>query len=296
MLAVGLIAAACGGDKTVVDAADSSLTQDEVVEMVDSETAAAAAAGEELSQEALAGLVGEAPEGTLERVEVEGVLTNWIRAALWYGELEAQGFTVSDAHLQAGEAELAAASASTPDLPAADSPYGEVLIRLSALSTAIPEYLVTVEEVELEWPVQLCSSHILLETEEDALAAIERLEAGEDFATVAMEVSTGPSGPTGGDLGCVDPASFDADFVAGAVEVEPPGISPPVQSQFGWHVISVRSFDATPSDDPVVIQNAVFSTPEFADLQTAAFEQPVTIDPVYGDWDAATATVVASGG
>ena len=45
---------------------------------------------------------------------------------------------------------------------------------------------------------QATASHILLDTEEEAFAAIDRLDAGEDFAALAMELSTGPSGPGGG--------------------------------------------------------------------------------------------------
>jgi peptidyl-prolyl cis-trans isomerase C len=43
--------------------------------------------------------------------------------------------------------------------------------------------------------------HILVATEEEAQALVERLDAGEDFATLAQEASIGPSGPDGGDLG-----------------------------------------------------------------------------------------------
>ena len=45
------------------------------------------------------------------------------------------------------------------------------------------------------------ASHLLVETEEEALAAKARVDGGEEFADVAREVSTGPSGPNGGNLG-----------------------------------------------------------------------------------------------
>ncbi len=86
---------------------------------------------------------------------------------------------------------------------------------------------------------QVCSSHILLETSEDAQAALRRAEAGEDFAALAMELSTGPSGPGGGELGCTSPTSFVAEF-AEAIQVAELGVPyGPVQTQFGWHVILV---------------------------------------------------------
>lgn len=44
------------------------------------------------------------------------------------------------------------------------------------------------------------ASHILVETEEAAQALVEELNGGANFATLAKEHSTGPSGPSGGDL------------------------------------------------------------------------------------------------
>ncbi|MEZ5167075.1 MAG: peptidylprolyl isomerase [Acidimicrobiales bacterium] len=89
----------------------------------------------------------------------------------------------------------------------------------------------------------LCSSHILVETEEEADDVVARLDAGEDFAALAAELSldTG-SAAVGGDLGSSTrtrscPSSSTAAAVGGA------GISAPVQSQFGWHVIDVHSFE-----------------------------------------------------
>ena len=43
--------------------------------------------------------------------------------------------------------------------------------------------------------------HILVKTEDEAKALVEELKGGKDFAELAAEKSTGPSGPRGGDLG-----------------------------------------------------------------------------------------------
>ena len=79
--------------------------------------------------------------------------------------------------------------------------------------------------------------HILLDNREAADAVVADLEKGTDFAALAKERSKGPSGPSGGDLGYFSkqsmvPAFSDAAFKLGAGET-----SPPVQTQFGWHVI-----------------------------------------------------------
>jgi parvulin-like peptidyl-prolyl isomerase len=82
--------------------------------------------------------------------------------------------------------------------------------------------------------------HILVETEEEANEVIARLEAGEDFAEVAQEVSTDPgSGADGGDLGFSPPGRF-VPSVDEAIFALPIGqVSEPVESQFGWHVVEV---------------------------------------------------------
>jgi peptidyl-prolyl cis-trans isomerase C len=87
--------------------------------------------------------------------------------------------------------------------------------------------------------------HILLKTEDEAKAAIARLEKGEDFAELAKELSTGPSGPNGGDLGYFVPEDMVAPFSEAAFAMEPGSFGKtPVQTQFGWHVIKVE--DARP--------------------------------------------------
>jgi len=84
------------------------------------------------------------------------------------------------------------------------------------------------------------ASHILVETEEKALELIAELEGGADFATLAQEHSTGPSGPNGGALGWFGPGMMVPEFEAAVVALEPGAVSPPVQTQFGWHVVTLN--------------------------------------------------------
>ncbi|MFZ3580738.1 peptidylprolyl isomerase [Loktanella sp. DJP18] len=84
------------------------------------------------------------------------------------------------------------------------------------------------------------ASHLLVETEEEAIAAQERIDGGEDFSAVAQEVSTGPSGPAGGELGWFGPGQMVAEFEQAVGGMEAGGISDPVQTQFGWHVIRLN--------------------------------------------------------
>lgn len=84
------------------------------------------------------------------------------------------------------------------------------------------------------------ASHILVETEEAAAAIVEELESGADFAEVAREKSTGPSGPNGGELGWFGPGMMVPEFQAAVEAMEVGAISAPVQTQFGWHVIKLN--------------------------------------------------------
>ena len=80
--------------------------------------------------------------------------------------------------------------------------------------------------------------HILLETEEAARETIEKLNEGADFAELAEGSSSGPSAPTGGDLGWFTPDRMVKPFADAVAEMEPGTYTKePVQTQFGWHVI-----------------------------------------------------------
>ena len=80
--------------------------------------------------------------------------------------------------------------------------------------------------------------HILVETQGEATDIISELEGGADFAELAKEKSTGPSGPSGGDLGWFPPDRMVPEF-SQAVQALGDGeySKAPVQTQFGWHVI-----------------------------------------------------------
>tara|TARA_A100001011_G_scaffold29639_1_gene28695 strand:- start:296 stop:1105 length:810 start_codon:yes stop_codon:yes gene_type:complete len=84
------------------------------------------------------------------------------------------------------------------------------------------------------------ASHILLADEKTAIGAIQKLKDGADFAELAREISTGPSGPNGGDLGYFGRGAMVPAFEQAAFGLEIATFtSSPVQSQFGWHVIKL---------------------------------------------------------
>lgn len=88
---------------------------------------------------------------------------------------------------------------------------------------------------------EIRARHILVETEDQAKAAVKRLKAGEDFAKLATELSKDPgSGQQGGDLGFFTKERMVPEFANAAFALEIGKVSDPVKSQFGYHIIKVE--------------------------------------------------------
>lgn len=88
---------------------------------------------------------------------------------------------------------------------------------------------------------EIRARHILLKTEEQAVAVIEELAGGADFAQLARKKSKGPSGAKGGDLGFFERGRMARPFSDAAYALEAGQVTPrPVKTRFGWHVIKVE--------------------------------------------------------
>jgi peptidyl-prolyl cis-trans isomerase C len=87
------------------------------------------------------------------------------------------------------------------------------------------------------------ASHILVKTEQEAASIKKRIEAGEDFATVAKRFSKCPSGKSGGDLGWFTKGQMVPEFETVAFEEEVGKVVGPVKTQFGYHIIKVTGKD-----------------------------------------------------
>ena len=92
--------------------------------------------------------------------------------------------------------------------------------------------------------------HILHESEDEALRTLQALQAGESFAELARALSTDQgSGARGGELGEAFVGNYVREFrlaIEGAAIGELVG---PVQSEFGYHILQVRSKDMRTGDD-----------------------------------------------
>jgi peptidyl-prolyl cis-trans isomerase C len=94
------------------------------------------------------------------------------------------------------------------------------------------------EQFALAPPKEFKARHILVETQSEAVALIEELKGGADFVELAQQHSTGPSGPSGGDLGWFTPQAMVPEFSTAVAAMEDGAFTlTPVQTQFGWHII-----------------------------------------------------------
>jgi parvulin-like peptidyl-prolyl isomerase len=95
-----------------------------------------------------------------------------------------------------------------------------------------------------------CISHILVDSKDQADQLRAQIEGGASFADIAEKVSKDPqSGQQGGFLGCFpegEPLQFVEPFKTEAEKLPIGQLSQPVQTQFGFHLITVtgdRAFE-----------------------------------------------------
>lgn len=85
---------------------------------------------------------------------------------------------------------------------------------------------------------QVQASHILVKQEAEARKVKSRIDGGEDFATVAKEVSEDRGSKVkGGDLGWFGRGRMAPEFEEASFALEEGQVSDPVKTKFGYHII-----------------------------------------------------------
>ncbi|MEA3326059.1 MAG: peptidylprolyl isomerase [Chloroflexota bacterium] len=105
----------------------------------------------------------------------------------------------------------------------------------------LQDKLIEVISAELE-PIkaEVWARHILVETEEEALEVLSKLDEGGDFHELAATYSTDESNSEdGGNLGWFDQNTMVKEFSDAAFNLEEGEISDPVETTFGFHIIQV---------------------------------------------------------
>jgi len=146
-----------------------------------------------------------------------------------------------------------------------------------------------VGEIVAQCPPGVFVAHILVETAAAADAIAAELAGGASFAELARERSTDQgSAEIGGELGCFDPAQYDPAFANVASLLTPGVVSPPVQTQFGFHLIRLDDTIPLEAVEPIVREDleaeARSAALENAEINQRAAEADVDIDPRYGRW------------
>ena len=254
-------------------------------------------------------------EARAPRTEAAEWLTNWVFFTALEQELSQRGVAITNAHESQAVTDLTEGDPSF--VPGAAG--GDIVIRQRASVLAAFEWAEReVPDAVVGEPLRhLCSRHILLESQAQADEVLAQLEAGEDFALLALQLSLDPgSGSLGGELGCVLEGSFVPPFEEAAYGTDP-GEVVVAESQFGFHVIEViSSGPATAQNHPQIDAESLAGMAEEAEgaalgaaqgeiqaqrqqllveLQESVFENygpDVVIDESYGLWDPAEFRVV----
>jgi len=123
-------------------------------------------------------------------------------------------------------------------------------------------------------PVQdeVHARHILVADQATANTVEQKLKDGGDFAALAKQYSTDTgSKDNGGDLGWFGKGQMIPEFEQAAFSLQAGQISPPVQTQYGWHIIQVIAHDPNHQVDPQ----------QLAQLRMQAYSQ--WLGPIQGD-------------
>lgn len=88
-------------------------------------------------------------------------------------------------------------------------------------------------------PNKVNASHILVKTEQEALACLTCMKQGKSFEELAKERSMCPSGKKGGNLGWFGRGMMVKGFETAAFNGKKGDIVGPVKTEFGWHLIKI---------------------------------------------------------
>ena len=229
------------------------------------------------------------------------VLTRQIVYEIVHQDLARRKITLSQADLDAARASASQRVGGDEILNAFDPEYQDTLVRRSAEVTVLSFALLdqgppdqaakAYYDAHKDEFAQACVSHILVPTREEADQVKGRLDAGENFGEVAKAVSkdTG-SAPQGGELGCFTRDNQLVAEFAQAMFTQPVGqVGPPVQTQFGFHLILVKDRTVPPYDQVAssARDKAVAAGQEkLAEWFTGVIEKTkVEVNPQYGRFD-----------
>ncbi len=250
--------AGCGGsslpDGVVARVGDQDISQAELDQIVNQQAQAAEQQGQAFSEP------GSEEYATVQRLAVEGLV--FTRIVLLEAEKCGTPCVATTAEVAAdrnriikenfgGDSEKFAEYLTEEGLTAADADRiiragieePRLTARVTKGITVTPAqalaYCVAHPD-EFKEPTTREASHILVKTEAEA-EAIRAQATTANFADLARQYSTDPgSKDQGGDLGTIQTGALVPEFEKVALALDDGEISDPVETQFGWHIITVR--------------------------------------------------------
>lgn len=242
----------------------------------------------------------KAANGVLAIADARTVIRTIVEFRSFNAFLEARGLSVAEAD-RTSIVEQANADAQFGTF---SEPFQELLIELNVASLTLEKVKAPAEadlrDLYESSPASvgvLCLSHILVKTESAARSVLAELDKGADFAKLAATKSIEPAAKTsGGSLGSQDEAcsplrdlqaSFDKDFLIGAVAAKPGTPTGPVKSSFGYHVILSHDFDKVKES----VVRLVAKDPGNTLLTGYLTGVDVKVNSKYGRWNPALATI-----
>ena len=277
LLALALLAG-CGGDEDIAGVGDAVVRLSDVERLFDG-----GAPSEDVFRDMLFSTV--ALEAMSQALQAQyGAATDPAKVEEYAAQLESYleegGYTI--------EEYLGVDNASSEMLRL----HSEVL----AVQQAALDELITDTEVvdelfaDPDTMTSVCVKHILLGTAEEAEEVKVRLAAGEDFATVADEVSL-DTNTEGGDLGCASAGSYVDEFAEAALTAPLGEAVGPVESEFGFHVLIVSERTIPTREEYLADPWAALSDAQLNQIWTSWMAEALEaadawVAPEYGTWTA----------
>ena len=149
----------------------------------------------------------------------------------------------------------------------------------------------------------VCLRAILVATQEEIDAVTARIDAGEDFATIAQEVSIDSSAENGGALqdrtsgsGCLEQATFESqvtpEFLTALTDAKVGQVTASFEiPTVGWVVLLVRPFDEVADD----VAGLLAGNGAIEAGRSVLGSAKVWVSPEYGRWDPTTLSIVPVG-
>lgn len=254
-------------------------------------------------------------QGDLDDEIVAMVVNRHVVHALVHQELQRRGVVVTDVDVDRADVEERYFDSidRAPVYEGFPEHYRRTLARrsaeVSALKAAIGEIDSSDAAVERHYAAhggdftQTCVSHILVDTAPDSAELRAEIVAGRPFADVAAASSrdNGPEGSAskGGSLGCLRPGQAGGAFKAAMDGLAVGGLSDPVQTDLGFHLVLVTDrrqpplAEVAPSIRRQLLQSAEAAYQAF--LEEALAKAEVKVNPRYGRFSKTPETGPAPG-